>query len=513
MSLEARDETPISASASRYRRESHEKHVKITGHGAAEDGEPFVEVSIDESPILIKVNNLLDTRSRNTEFARLQNRGAVLLKKTRRDDLINDIVLELSKKPSFSVATNTGWYDGLFVFPDAVVPRNWSYIETYFEDDNADVYSRYLCAGDRAGAHKLFKLFRGNSRLILGTCLAFVGPIASILGLEHVGLQFVGPRGIAKSSAATIITAVWGWDANPDHRLGFGTSWKSTENALENYAAACNATLLFLDETDSVPGANAVVKHHAILNSIKDIAGGKGKARANDLGVKTWFTPLLSTSNESVVEMLAVTKRSGDQSYIDRLFDIPPPKLTDGGDGFFENLHGSATKVEFRDRLFMLAAEHHGKAGRAFVRNIAQELVGDPDELKAFVGKRRAYYLDPARRIEAPGRDPGRLHGKFATLYAAGCLAAHFGILPLTGKEIREALLTCERDHVEFVAAEMTKWFVPPASSGGQISTKPNVADRPFSYGEFKDRVFGKKREKLIDLATNDIVYRLHRSS
>jgi hypothetical protein len=84
--------------------------------------------------------------------------------------------------------------------------------------------------------------------------------------------------------------------------------------------------------------------------------------------VSTSFTPILSTSNVPVTRMLSAKDRSGDFSYIDRFFDIPQPV---GGDGYFENLHGSPNRVKFRDRLAALAGLHYGLAGRAFVWHVA----------------------------------------------------------------------------------------------------------------------------------------------
>ena len=204
--------------------------------------------------------------------------------------------------------------------------------------------------------------------------------------LEHVGLQYCGANGVGKSSAAAAVSSIWGGDANPNHRLGSGTAWKNTDNALEQYSTAYSNTLLFLDEADSIVGGDNKAKANALLNVVKDIAGGRGKGRANDPSVSSWFTPILSTSNLSVPRMLELKRRDRDFSYIDRLFDIPPPK---NAHGFFENLHGFADKVEFRDRLLELANRNFGVTGRAFVAEIARSLKRDRTGLVAFVRARR----------------------------------------------------------------------------------------------------------------------------
>jgi len=163
--------------------------------------------------------------------------------------------------------------------------------------------------------------------------------------------------------------------------------------------------------------------------------------------VRTSYTPLLSASNVSVPQMLKLTRRRVDDfSYIDRLFDIPPPA---GGYGFFENLHGFSNLTAFRDRLIELACLHYGLAGRAYVWNIAHALRDNRDEFVAFVKGRREQYQQAVAHLQAPGRRLLRVHGKFATIYAAGCAAIRFKILPFTEADLLEAVMTCERVHRE----------------------------------------------------------------
>jgi hypothetical protein len=76
-------------------------------------------------------------------------------------------------------------------------------------------------------------------------------------------------------------------------------------------------------------------------------------------------------------------------------------------------------------------------------------------QLVAFVNARCEAYLKAAESIPAPGRDVDRLHSKFATIYAAGCTAIRFQILPVSKDELRGAVLTCERDHIAFIAKEL----------------------------------------------------------
>jgi hypothetical protein len=57
----------------------------------------------------------------------------------------------------------------------------------------------------------------------------------------------------------------------------------------------------------------------------------------------------------------------------------------------------------------------------------------DDRALTAFLTDQTDWHLRvAARRISSAGRDLGRIHRKFATIFAAAHLAIRFGILPWT---------------------------------------------------------------------------------
>ena len=66
-----------------------------------------------------------------------------------------------------------------------------------------------------------------------------------------------------------------------------------------------------------------------------------------------------------------------------------------------------------------------------------------------------------------------RVSDRFATMYAAACLAVRYRILPFTEEEVKAALLTCQRDHVAFVDRE---YGIAGAPSPGAASTQDLLA-------------------------------------
>ncbi len=118
----------------------------------------------------------------------------------------------------------------------------------------------------------------------------------------------------------------------------------------------------------------------------------------------------------------------------------------------FEELHGFDDPATLAVEFKRFASENHGWAGREFVRKLLEAKAKDESALKQFIKDRRAAYLRGAKRkILSASRDLIRLHGKFATIYAAGALAIKYKVLPFTREVLRFAILKCEADHVAYV--------------------------------------------------------------
>jgi hypothetical protein len=162
-----------------------------------------------------------------------------------------------------------------------------------------------------------------------------------------------------------------------------------------------------------------------------------------------------------------------DAALVDRLPDIPPPN---GCSCFFEDLHGSGDVEEYEARLRAIAERHHGWAGRHYAKQFEQALDTDRDELQAFFAAAREEYRRAAVGITSSWRDLVRLHGRFATIYASGCLAIRLKVLPLTRAQLLAADLTCARDHVAFVDAEVRRLGLPVTKADRQLPHPAPVA-------------------------------------
>ena len=102
-----------------------------------------------------------------------------------------------------------------------------------------------------------------------------------------------------------------------------------------------------------------------------------------------------------------------------------------------------------------LAAANHGLAAREFIRRVLKKRAEDPQKLLDFLNGRERGYKQEARATIGSSEELVRIHDKFATVYAAGRLAIREGILPFKGKDLLEAILTCEADHVRYIREEL----------------------------------------------------------
>ncbi len=467
--------------------------VEFLGVGASGDGDCFLKRRVGSHVDLISVAKLISNPI--AEYVRLQRAGLPLLRHAARNKFIEQVEIEAGKRPTFLVATQPGLYRGKVCLPGVPVSAGQSAVEFYPDERHAPVYEKFLRAGTYRGWRELVLLSRGNSRLLFAYQLAFSGFVCAAFGLDPPGALFWGPGGWGKSTACKIPSAGWGWDPTPSTRIGFGFPWRTKVAALENYAAGCNHTLLFLDEMSQA--------RKEAVEAIMMVAQGHATARYTELTRQTWSEPLLTNSNKSLLAILLKLEFEFDAAYVDRLPDIPPP---DRCTCFFEDLHGSRDVAAYEARLRALAEKHHGWAGWHYGKEFERALDADRDELKAFVDAAREEYRQAAASITSSWRDLVRLHGRFATIYASGCLASRFRVLPLDRAELLEADLICARDHVAFVEKEVRRLGVPvsPASAppinAAPVANSAVAAPDGSPLGRLKQYLDAKIPNGLIDL-------------
>jgi Domain of unknown function (DUF927) len=465
--------------------------IEFLAVGVSETRGKFLLVAKGENAIL-SVRNL--TRQPTEELERLEALNVDFIVPKARNDFLAEAQEAASMTPTFEVATQIGWSGDVFVTPSGVYPKQaplmgmpngWAKIQVHLDAKDEDVHSRFRCHGSPLKSQEIFRLCKGNSRLMFAAALSFVGPICKPFGLRAPGVQAVGDAANGKTVFGIIAGATWG--GNPDSTIGFGCAWNGTPNGLEEYPPAHNQTLMVLDETSLMPTdeKGRVLSFGEALMRLKQ---GQGKKRFNSRVVERWSSPLISTSNFSVFHLLDNERRKNYEAYVDRLIDIPPP---DGSSSFFENLHGFKDADAFGLHLFDLAVHNFGHPSRAFLTRFTAELARDRTGLAAVVAGHVAKYKAATDGITSPTRKVQRVRGYFATVYAAGCLAIRYKILPFTEAELFDAIMSCHRDHVAFVDAEVAggpgRGTAAPSAQGA--AAERGIADVLAAVEQLFDRL------------------------
>lgn len=97
-----------------------------------------------------------------------------------------------------------------------------------------------------------------------------------------------------------------------------------------------------------------------------------------------------------------------------------------------------------------------------------------------------AKYKAAAKGFTSSKRNLMRVGGYIATVYAAGCLAVRYKILPFTEGELLEAVLTCHRDHVAFVDGELGALPIPAKTLGTVMAPTGAIAPARLPFDRLK---------------------------
>jgi hypothetical protein len=427
-------------------------HIKIEGMGQSEDGLQFARLRArargKSSKLLLPLKGISPS---SPEFDRLNAKGARLISPAARRELIDRIQAFEETEEPVAVVTRIGWHDTSFVLPGKVYGTGDLLV--HLPSDRPERYTRYRACGTLKGWRTIPKLAVGNTKLQLALIMAFVGPVAALLGIEQPGVMLVGDGATGKTTAVVAAGSVWGRhiDDNMATKLGFGIPFNATDNDLEDEAVAASHTLLAVDETRTAAGDEGKIAA-ALVGTVMRWESGFGKGRQTSVARGSFSVPFLVTSNLSLDALAAKARQTVDEAHHGRLISVPLPA---GGHGIFEKLHGKADAVALCKRLRAISAQHPGVASRKLLRSLVGWRARNEAGLVSWIKRRRAFYLKKVpKAVNGTERNLSRIHEKMATLYAAGCLATKFGIVPWTFRSIRKALVACTRDHVALVARE-----------------------------------------------------------
>jgi len=416
------------------------RYFKFAINGSQQNLRPF---SSDE--IVDKPENL---------YKELSNASANFFTQTAKTDLQRYLQNRKPEEPSFKVVTRLGWTNGCFVFPDEIVGKSKIPLEPSFSGLDQHMLAKYRCKGSlRDWQEHIGTLCNGNSRLMFAASLAFTGPVLRyVKGQRSGGFQISGPGETGKTTAMMVCGSVWGCHRSPERQeKGFAESWHTTGGKVEVTALAHNETVLLLDETKRA-GKNDQARAEALISTSFNLAENTERERLNQGPVRAWRLYFLSTSNITLPQLAAKAGVEIAEAELGRLPDIPCPA---GGHGIYETLHGYSDGAALSDALKNRCGKFFGSPAREFARRLVAERAVHPDRVRRFLRSRRRRYLSRmAAKAEALQLKPlNRASDRFATVYAAGCLAVRYGVLPWARADLLDAILSCQLDGLSLAAS------------------------------------------------------------
>lgn len=302
-------------------------------------------------------------------------------------------------------ALQVGWCGTSFVLPDAVIGPDASRV-VFQSGERA--HEEHGQAGTLEGWRaEIAARAVDNPLFMIALSAAFAGPLLKRTNTEGGGLHFVGDSSTGKTTVLEAACSVWGGP-------GYKRSWRATANGMEGAAAMFNDCLLALDEISECDPREV----GAIVYSL---GNGTGKQRANRTGsaraVTRWQAIVVSTGERTIGTTMADGGHRTKAGQAVRLLDIPAARRF----GCFDELHGLSSGRALSDAIKRAASQHHGRAGRAFLKRLTED------------GRDLAALLEQIKALPAlnPSDDEGqdkRAAGRFALLALAGELATEYGI-------------------------------------------------------------------------------------
>ena len=358
--------------------------------------------------------------------ARLLDAGLFVSPGYKARELLTSYLGRIQRHVRVRCVDRTGWHGGTYVTPDGA---------TFGPMSQERVILRSPSSPESLERHGTLDGWRtevaakavGNSRLILATCVAFVGPLLRFGSEASFGFHLEGRSSIGKTIGLRMAGSAWGKPLD---------SWRTTDNGLESLASAANDGLLLLDELSQVNPAAA----EAITYMIGNERGKTRMTRAAELRRSLkWRVAFLSSGEISLAQKLAEidrTARAGQEVQF-----IAVPADADVGHGVFEQLHGFADGAALARHLEEATERHRGLAIPCFLARLVEQ----PHDLCEVFKKARKEWLDDYLPKGADGQ-VHRVAGRFALAAAAGELAATMDVLPWPEDEAKRATGKCFQD-------------------------------------------------------------------
>lgn len=410
---------------------SEANRLKVLGYKDQFDGD-WVEVTKGQNKALARLDTFMANQA---QFYLDLKTGGVLIVDPKVKSQMGRLIENMpASSRKVYVALNTGWYGQCFIKPDHSIigkpPRRF-----VLELANRPV--PLAREGTFEGWNDAVQTFsEGQATLTTALCLAYLGPLLPLMGKGNVGLDLTGQSSIGKSSALDLAASVWG---APCKSYGsIAASLRTTDNAAEQLMLSRADAFLPLDEVN-LQGIDARRQADGLGNLAFLLGEGVGKNRFNDLATRGVSLTFMTTSNKSIADQLRLYDQSNAEAAALRLITVNAD--AGAGYGVFDHLpdgYDSSAKAVLAMKAALV--DNHGHSIDLFLKCLVDSLKRDRDGLLARIERNQQDFMERCGVAASDGMAHRRALA-FASIYAAGRLAKHYGALPL--KAIRKSVITC----------------------------------------------------------------------
>ena len=269
----------------------------------------------------------------------------------------------LSEKPEAIIkcVSKIGWHGEAFVLPDVSFGTG---ADELVLQTNGNVVSAHGAKGTLAQWNATVGDYcQGNSRLVFAVSAALAVTMMRPAKLEGGTIHFRGPSSCGKTTTLHVVASV----AGGSDKRSYVSTWRSTDNALEDIALQHNDMPLVLDEIGQVKSGAAGAAAYMLAN-------GQGKSRSSGSGdlrdAKLWTTQVFSSGEVSLADKICEDDKSREVTAGQevRFTDITAIPL--GGAGVFENTHGMSGEA-FSKMLVNASKAQYGTLIRAWLKHNA----------------------------------------------------------------------------------------------------------------------------------------------
>ncbi len=268
---------------------------------------------------------------------------------------------------------SSGWNRPLFVMPGGDVLGGSGSAEIRFASplvNTAKERLKYAESGTlQDWQEHIASRAAGNSRLVLGICLALTSPLLKILGsaIEAGGVHVWGGNGLGKSTYSNVVTSVWG---DPSKLM---IELDGTKTGFENAAELASCIGLFLEELkNDDKGINKEIGR--IIYMWANRKGGLRSGPNIALRDTKEFDIMFSSTGEyhlkTVIETSGGTHTGGIEARMTSIKAEPAGSCY----GLLDTIHDAESSKAFVDRIKADCERYHGTAGRHFVSKLIEDI-------------------------------------------------------------------------------------------------------------------------------------------